>query len=242
MYADADSISEMPPSSKFSNQRREMQPHTWTLHNFDINYAKAKELRQMGFSNDFISQWFSVKQEVGFVTSWEEFEKLGLLSYSDVKKVKPYFDFTRYAKRDTQFTPREQKVIPMVLLNSADTGDLKQLPGIGTAYSKRIVSYRDKLGGFYHIDQLLEVYGVDSLLLAKIVPYLKIDAVYHKLDMNTASKEDLRLHPYITYKQANAIVAYRAQHGSFNRLEELLQVYVLDQEWLTKVQPYLFVN
>ena len=50
----------------------------------------------------------------------------------------------------------------VVELNSADTTALKKVPGIGSVFAKRIIKYRELLGGFYSVEQLGEVYGIDE--------------------------------------------------------------------------------
>ena len=241
VYADADSATN--PTKDIVKKNRITRQHIgWRLESFDVNYAKARELRNMGFSNEFISAWFSNKQEIGFITSWNDFEALGLMNGADLQRVKPFLDFSRYEKRTPKKVNKQKSKIPTLFLNTADSTDLKQLPGIGNKFSKRIVKYRDKLGGFYKKDQLLEVYGIDSLLFLRISLYLSQDSVFRKIDINNATVQTLQAHPYITYKQANAIVKYREQHGVFHTITDLRQIYVLDDQWLQKIKPYLYID
>lgn len=211
---------------------------TWQLTMFDINYAKAKELRHMGFSNQFISDWFTLKQSIGFVKSFEAFESLELLSDQDLQRVKPFLDFTRYVAFPRPQKRIEEKHSIILALNSCDTSELKSLPGIGTTFAKRIIAYRNLLGGFYSKQQLKEVYGIDSQLYNTIEVLVVTDEFHPTIDVNTATLNELKKHPYITYKQAKAITNYRAQHGSFQRLSDLNKLYLIDDDWLQKVRPY----
>ena len=51
-----------------------------------------------------------------------------------------------------------------ICLNSIDSVGLEELPGFGPVLSGRTVKFRQALKGFVVIDQLKEVYGIDSLL------------------------------------------------------------------------------
>ena len=66
---------------------------------------------------------------------------------------------------DNRPTPARQPL--SVELNSADSVTLQLLHGIGPAYARRIVNYRDRLGGFVSTTQLLEVYGFGPELWKK---------------------------------------------------------------------------
>lgn len=128
----------------------------------------------------------------------------------------------------------------MIELNLADSLDLDQLPGIGPVLASRIVRYRDRLGGFHRTDQLLEVYGIDSARYEGLCPYVRIDSTrVHKIALNTAGYDELRRHPYIGARLANAIVQYRRQHGPYQSLSDLLQIVLIDERIFRNIVPYL---
>ena len=110
--------------------------------------------------------------------------------------------------------PRSEKFSEgtVVELNSADTTTLKKIPGIGSAFARRIVSYRNLLGGYYSITQLGEVYGIDEEKYNEISSWFEIDASQIiKLNTNTAPFDSLNRHPYISYNQARVIAQLRKQ-------------------------------
>jgi competence protein ComEA len=95
-------------------------------------------------------------------------------------------------------------------LNSADTTELKSLRGIGSGFARRIVKFRDKLGGFYCKEQLLEVYGLDENIFNLIKDGVLVDvSTIKKMKVNELSIKELKNHPYISYYQALAIVNAR---------------------------------
>lgn len=128
-------------------------------------------------------------------------------------------------------------------INTIDSIGLKQLPAIGSVFAQRICKFRNILGGFSSINQLLEVYGMDSARFRTILPYLTLDINQLKtLDINTISSSELKNHPYISYKESNAIVSYRQQHGVFKTLSDLLEIHLIDSIKLCKIAPYLSIN
>lgn len=103
-----------------------------------------------------------------------------------------------------------KKEIGVLELNSADTLQLQELRGIGPAFARRIVAYRDKLGGYYAKEQLLEVYGFTAELYEKVKNQIKVNPVLiKKIDVNAYDIGYLKRHPYISYYEAKAIVDYR---------------------------------
>jgi competence ComEA-like helix-hairpin-helix protein len=126
-----------------------------------------------------------------------------------------------------------------VNINTADSSELESLPGIGPRLASRINSFRDKLGGFYSIEQVGETYGLPDSTFQKIRPYLKFSGEVKKISVNKATREELSNHPYIRWKMANAITEYRKQHGDFTRLEDLKKVFLVDEKAFAKMFPYL---
>lgn len=231
-------------NSKKSYTRSPNKVSGWKLHTFDINYAKARDLREMGFSSTFISNWFRKKSDVRFVKSKEQFRELRMLSHADEEIVLPFLDFSRYEKQGAYKTSERTNKKPQELLdiNLADSASLDMLPGIGPVLSARIVKYRNRLGGFWKIQQLEEVYGVDGVLANKLAKRLKISGELSRLDVNSLGERELSAHPYVSRKQAGWIVRYREQHQGFNEVADLLRIKTLDSAWFQKVLPYLTIK
>jgi DNA uptake protein ComE-like DNA-binding protein len=135
--------------------------------------------------------------------------------------------------------PVKKRIEPFDI-NSADTSAFIELPGIGSKLAARIVLFREKLGGFYNVQQLREVYGVQDSVYRKIAPYLICTpGNVKKIDINNAEKETLKVHPYIRWQMANALVAYRDQHGAFHSEKDLLKLENIDGDALKKMIPYI---
>ena len=128
-------------------------------------------------------------------------------------------------------------------INAADTTMLISLPGIGSKLAQRIINFREKLGGFYSVNQVAETFGLsDSVFQKNKERFICEIQMIRKVNINTATVEELKLHPYIKWNLANAIVAYRKQHGSFQTTEQLNQLAILKEEALIKLLPYLCVQ
>ena len=128
-------------------------------------------------------------------------------------------------------------------VNLADSADWTKLPGIGEKLASRIVHFREKLGGFYQVDQVGETFGLPDSSFQKIRPYLHINTfTLNQIDINTATKEVLQSHPYIRWQLAKVILEYRVQHGGFRSIDELLQVALMDSAKYEKLKPYLAVG
>ena len=128
-------------------------------------------------------------------------------------------------------------------LNRADTSALKKIYGIGEKLSLRIIKYRDMLGGFVTMDQLKEVYGLDSLVIYRLFENSEIKDEFQpkKININTATEKQLAMHPYMN-KLAKPLVSYRFQHGNFTTLDEIRKVVNMNDETFRKIAPYLAVS
>ena len=136
-----------------------------------------------------------------------------------------------------------KKALEKFDLNNADTSQLKKIYGIGDKLSMRILKYRDVLGGFVDMDQLKEVYGLDSLVIDRLIENSTIQNEFQpkKININTASEKQLSTHPYLN-KVAKAIISYRFQHGDFKAVEDIRNVSSLDEKSVQRIIPYLKVN
>jgi DNA uptake protein ComE-like DNA-binding protein len=138
-----------------------------------------------------------------------------------------------------------QRTNKAISLNESDSVSLEKLPGIGPVLASRIIRYREKLGGFYHRSQLREVYGIDDSLYAFLEPLIETgaeDRLLKKIDLNTATLETLRQHPYLRWEKAKAIIRYREANGPFGSARDLEKILALDSVTITRLLPYVQVN
>lgn len=221
---------------------------------FDPNSLGAEGLARLGFESRTINQiinyrnkggQFRIKEDLFKIYAIDSSLVINLLEYINLPEKYPHKSVSRQPSKEkdqpTEPLFSKSKALTKFDLNLADTAMLQTVKGIGTVLSRRIVSFRDKLGGFANTGQLYEVYNLDSLVIAQLldVAYLTDSSRVRTLPVNSAKEEELAAHPYISRKQARLIVAYRNQHGEYQAPADLLKVYLLDETDLQRLQPYL---
>lgn len=160
------------------------------------------------------------------------------------KKIEKKYQSKPYQPDTTKkWTPKEKRQFAKLNLNTADTTQLKTLRGIGEKRALNIIKYREKLGGFAQINQIKEVWGLDSVSIGSIsrFTYIEPDS-WKKISINFAGEEELKKHPYISPKLAKVLVSYRLQHGKYQSEEDLRKVKILEEATLQKLLPYLFFD
>jgi competence protein ComEA len=156
-----------------------------------------------------------------------------------------YKDGAKDDKNNGKFAQNKNYKDPNVKIdiNTADTTEWQKLRGIGSTRAKMIVKYRESLGGFANIEQVGETYGLQELF-----PDIKNNLLNQygnqvkKININTATYEQLEKHPYINGKQAGVIVKYRKQHGKFTQIADLQKTDLINAETLNKLSPYLILS
>ena len=145
--------------------------------------------------------------------------------------------------------PKEEEIPPQkvtsfpINLNSASVDDLVSIPGIGPVKARRIIEYRESHGPFSSVEELVNVSGIGEKTLKKISEYVMVEGVEQptrsevtKLNVNTASLEELETLPYIGEAKAKAIIEYREEHGPFSSPEDLLSVPGIGEKTLERIR------
>ena len=126
-------------------------------------------------------------------------------------------------------------------INEADSAAWESLPGIGPVLARRIVRYRQSLGGFHAIDQVAETYGLADSVFERIRTRLSSapGTAVQPIRVNSADASALATHPYISRKLAGLITAYRSANGPFTSPEDLLTIPLVNDTLLKRLRPYL---
>ncbi|MEO1438455.1 MAG: helix-hairpin-helix domain-containing protein [Bacteroidota bacterium] len=139
--------------------------------------------------------------------------------------------------------PAKTAYSKQVLINQADAEAFRALYGIGPVLSDRIVKFRDKLGGFYQVEQIKEVYGLPDSTWQHIQEHLVLDTVpVKRIAINELDTKGLSRHPYISWKEAKILVKYREMHGPIVGDSTLREMHGLDAKFRIRVLPYLRYN
>lgn len=220
---------------------------------FDPNTLSKNDWQKLGISDKTIQIIQNYLAKGGHFKKPEDLQRVYGLHKDDYERLVPYVKIeTRQSEKySTGFaentSPEKNKAnfkntlrYTSVDINSADTSGFISLQGIGSKLAARIVNFRDKLGGFYSIDQVKETFGLPDSTFQKIKQYLKLEnSSLRKININKATVDELKAHPYIRYSIANPIVAYRNQHGSFSNIEDLRKIMIITDAVYNKIVPYL---
>jgi len=202
--------------------------------------------------SDWINLGLSEKQSVVIL----KFTARGIYTEEDLKRIfvipEVLFELIRdsvvYPER-FQNTPNQEsfkkqaKQITLINLNTADTTEFMKIYGIGAFYAKQIIRYREKLGGYFTKEQLFEVWKMTNEAYDKIKDHVFIsEKDVKRININSVTIEELKVHPYLKWNQANSIVKMRIQRNGFKNIEEIKESVLIDSETYEKLFPYLSLH
>ena len=221
------------------------QPETFP---FDPNTADSTQLLRLGLEPWQVRNIYKYRARGGIYRKKEDFARLYGLTVKDYRRLEPYIRISsdylpastlvkeEHVVRDTLRYPVKIGEGEQVVLNTADTTELRKVPGIGTYYAARIVRYGQRLGGYVSVDQLDEIEDFPQ----ETKKYFVIeDAHPQQLNVNQLTLQQLRKHPYINFYQAKAIVDYRRLHGNLKSLQELRLSKDFPPEAIERLTPYV---
>jgi competence ComEA-like helix-hairpin-helix protein len=231
------------------------------LHEFDPNTADSSTLVHLGFKPWQAKNMLKYRSKGGKYRKKEDLKKLYGMTDSMYLALEPYISITRDTSRidtsriDTSRTDttnidslstdtlpkwKNHKKDTILNLRTADTTELKMIRGIGSYRAKMIVRYREQLGGYISIDQIMEAKGMEKAIADSILPHFIIDSVVVvKMPVNKMRLEGLQRHPYLSFEQAKAIYEYRRKHIRINSKEELLKIKELSSTDIEKISHYM---
>lgn len=237
-----------PPQYKDYNNAKNT-PRTIELKTFDPNTATENELLGFGLEEKTVKVLLKYREKGGVFRTKEDLKKVYGLSDIDFLRINQYVQIAEnqfVAKERAATTPNgtlpkkaENAGMVTIDLNRANLDDFLVLRGIGRTFAARIIEHRERLGGFSSLNQLKEVYGLPDSTLHSIIPSLRLTASpYRKILVNKSTIEEL-IHPYLSRKQAEVIVRYRVNHGSFKNMEDLKKTGILTDIMVEKLQAYI---
>ncbi len=228
---------------------------------FDPNTATEEELRQLGLTAKTVRSILNYRDKGGRFRKPDDFGKIYTLPRNDYDRLLPFVriasmrkepsafpvarpgnNFRRDSWPDKPYTAQYRRKAPQPIdINLADTAAWQSLPGIGAWRAVRIVGFRDRLGGFVAPGQVGETFGLPDSVFQAILPYLTGGGVLKQVNVNTATMDELKAHPYISPKEAGKIAAWRAQQGSFRSASELETIFAGNGKW-GYLQAYLAMD
>lgn len=220
---------------------------------FNPNFITDYKGYTLGMSVEEIDRLHQFRSTNKYVNSPEDFQQITQVSDSLLKTIAPYFKFPEWTQKGNQQlaagarlkTSEErvtkQKSASISDLNSATAGDLKSISGIGKKLSARIVKFRDRLGGFLVEEQLYDVYGLEPDVAGRALKHFQLltKPDIKKINLNTATTDEISQLVYIRYKVAEEIVSYREANGEINSIDELSQIEDFPIDKIDRIALYL---
>ena len=212
---------------------------------FNPNLLPSEQWSKLGLKDWQIKVIKKYEAKGGKFYKKEDFKRMFCISPSEYEILEPYILIPEQKNEYTDRKPEIKEIKKRVLvdLNTADSVTLLTLYGIGPSFAKRIIKYRNLLGGFYSKNQLLEVYGFDQDRLDKIEA--NCDASpggIKRININAVRTDELKKHPYLDYYTAKAIVDQRVVLGKFSSLQQLKAIPLIHEDLFNKIQHYFVLE
>jgi len=207
---------------------------TVNLRPFDPNQLKEAEWVAMGISQRTARTIRRYIDKGGRFRSPEDLKKIWGLQQKEVQRLIPYVRITTVSAQtpavyDVSHEMNIVSLLPAKIdINHADSAAWEAMPGIGPVLARRIVRFREMSGGFQSVNDLKRVYGLKDSVYALLLPYLRVSAIPVQVGMlNTLSARQLTARFSIQPDVARAMVAFREEHGSFEKLEDLKKIVIM---------------
>lgn len=216
-----------------------------TLFYFDPNLSSKEELMVLGMSEKVAITLLHYVEKGGKFYKKEDLLKIYGMDTALYAKLEPYIRIVPSSGNSGLDSQRSADLpaIPVIELNQADTADLLPLKGIGPVLARRVLKYRNLLGGFATKDQLLEVYGISEEVFRELSSAVRVDTAFlEKMDLNHATYAEFLRHPYFDRELVNAILAYRKKQGTIMSVSEIRREGMVTEKEYRKILPYVFVG
>lgn len=243
--AKEDSIRKSQWKKKYPREAIEIR-----MQDFDPNTVDSSTLVHLGLKPWQAKNMMKYRAAGGKYRKAEDLKKLYGMTDSTYQALAPYIRIAREEKDslrvDSVYTHTDslpkwpEKKDTILNLRTADTTELKMIRGIGSYRAKQIVRYREQLGGFVSVEQLLEVTGMEDLEADSILQHFVLDSVtVQQMNVNQDGVQRLAQHPYLRFEQAKALYELRRKKIRLHSIQDLEAIECIDAKTLEKIAPYL---
>jgi DNA uptake protein ComE-like DNA-binding protein len=217
---------------------------------FNPNDSASQFWEQVGFSPKQQQSIINYLAKGGSFSIKSDVKKLYVVSDSMYAVIHPFILLPDSVPIDTIQQPKKPTYASkymgedyenlVVSLNSCDTTQLIQLRGIGSYSAKKIIRYREQLGGFVDLNQLFEIKGLREETIVELLPKFRLDSVQvAQFDLNKATASQMVKHPYFTWHMAKEIEGQRKFGKKYKQVSDLLKYGLLDEQLYIKIVPYV---
>lgn len=217
-----------------SLKKYEMQP-------FNPNYINDEKAAKLGMSVEEVDRLNRFRAERKFVNSAKEFQNVTNVSDELLEKISLYFKFPEWTQQKQQIDFKKEKVVKKVDLNTITFDELIAINGIGNYFANLVLSEREQLKGFVSVDQLNYIKGLrpEAVHVLKQNVYIKSKPEIKKVNLNTASKDEIAQIPYINARLAREIVVFRSKKEERLNIEDLENISSFPLDKLKIIRLYL---
>ena len=216
---------------------------------FNPNTADSATLLRVGLRSWQVKNLLAYRRAGGHWKDADDFKRLYGLSDEDYQRLRPYIQipppvkdvyFTEKdrARQDSlrQLRPEKFAELTVLDLNTVDTLTLRKIPGIGVGYSRAIVSYRQRLGGFVSVAQLKDIEGLPE----RIEEWFTVDenAEVNRISINKSDFKTLVRHPYLSYEQVKVITTHIRKYGPLRSWKDLQLYPEFTPQDFERLTPY----
>ncbi len=224
-----------------SVKRSQLLKKELVLRAFNPNFINDYRGYQLGLSPDELDSLYAFREKGNYVNSAYEFQEVTGVSDSLLFQISPYFKFPQFTNRPSKRKVAYASTEVVTDLNMATEESLQRISGIGLVLSKRIIAFRNSLGGFLVTEQLLDVYGLKPEVAKRAMERFKVLSIpeIKKIPLNTATSQELAGLVYINHKLAKKIVHYRSSIGSFDSITQLTKIEDFPTDRINRIKLYL---
>lgn len=222
---------------EFESKTNETVSATIEVRPFSLDTVGTSYLQGIGFTRRQAELVIKYRDMIGGYRSIEEFEECYAVDSAMAARLRPYLIFP---PRDTLKRYDKERVELPIELNSADSVMLCRVSGIGAKSASHILFYRELLGGYHSVSQILELKVVTEENFQRILPQIYCDsAKIKKININFARPKELEVHPYISNRMLRQIINNRELKGGWSNLEEMIEDDIFSAEEAARIAPYL---
>ena len=240
---------EKQDSIRKAQWRRQRDTIAVRMQVFDPNTADSSTLVHLGFKPWQAKNMVKYRAAGGRYRKPEDLKKLYGMTDSMFQALTPYIYIAREEvdsvavdslRKDSLPRWEEENKDTILNLRTADTVELKMIHGIGSYRARQIVRYREQLGGFVSVEQVLEAKGMENVDADSLLAHFWIDSVkIEAMNVNSVGVQRLSRHPYLRFEQAQAIYELRRKKIRLDSIQQLQQIECIPAETLEKIAPYL---
>lgn len=234
----------------------------YKIYPFNPNYITDYKGYALGMTVEQIDKLKAFRKEGKWINSAADFKTVTGVSDSLLAVVSPYFKFPDWVKNKKQFTEKtayvytagnkndafskkENIAVPVKVLdiNTALEEDLIAVRGIGPAYAKKLLRRRSDLGAFVSMDQMDDFPEFSAEAVAGLKKAFKAGdgLAVNKINVNSASLQQLSRFPYFNRDIAKSIITQRSMKGkiySFDELSKINDIFILKSKIIALYLEY----